>query len=75
MGMSKWIILVATVFIVFVLAYSIPIAISNPTTTNIIIVAALAIIAVLGFMTFVNAGKKKLAEAQTISGKKFTPID
>ena len=74
MGISKWIMLIATVFIVFVLAYSIPVAITNPTTTNIIIVVALAIIGVLGFTTFVNSGKKKI-ENQEIAGQKYTPVE
>lgn len=74
MTISKWIFLVATIFITFALAYSLPVAIANPTTKNIIVVTALTIVMILGFITFMNAGKKKV-ESQTIAGQKFTPVE
>ena len=72
--MNKWVLLVAVIFMTFATAYSIPIAYTNPTTSNLVIVVALAIITILGFMTFIKSGSKK-KEGEIISGQKFTPVE
>jgi len=70
--MHKYITLAGTVIMTFLTAYSLPVTITNPSMTNIIICGLFALFAGLGFYTFINAGKKKEV---TIGARKLIPVE
>lgn len=71
--MNKWITLAGTAFIGFVFAYSTPITLRNPSTSNIIISIILGLLVIGGVFLFFKGTKTPPAKPIEINGQVFRP--
>lgn len=56
--MNRWLVLLGTAFLFLVLGYSLPIAIQNPTSSNIVVTLVVGILAIVGFVSFFKGPKQ-----------------
>ena len=66
--MNKWIILVATIFMALGFSTTIGTTVLNPSTSNVVISAALAIMIVIGLFAFYKADNKKKKPVKQYNG-------
>lgn len=73
--MNKYLILFATVIMTFLTAYSLPLTIANPSTSNIVICGVFILMAVLGFWTFIKSANPQKKEEVKVNGRTLTPVE
>ena len=73
--MNKYWALIATMLVAFGFAYTLPVTIRNPTTSNLVVSGILGVIVLLGIYVYYKLNLDKRPVTQKVGDQEFTPVE